>query len=104
MTYSEAIEQLRWYFEYDDGIAADNTTKAAYQIAIKVLERHSEKPPHLMPCICGRKKLQLWWNYVDGGWTYECPDCGRKSKLVKKRKDLNKAWNDMIEKETGDYE
>lgn len=39
MTYKEAIERLKWYFEEDDGGAAENITKMAYQIAIKALER-----------------------------------------------------------------
>lgn len=43
MTYKEAIEQLMWYFESDNGIAADNTTKKAYRIAVKVLKQYVDK-------------------------------------------------------------
>ena len=38
MTYKEAIEKLKWYFECDDGGAAENCTKTAYQMAIEALE------------------------------------------------------------------
>ena len=46
MNTKEAIEQLKWYFECDDGIAAEMVTKEAYQIAVQALEeieqyRHS---------------------------------------------------------------
>ena len=38
MTKSEAIEQIKWYFEMDDGTAADNVTKRAINMAIEALE------------------------------------------------------------------
>lgn len=46
MNAKEAIEQLKWYFECDDGIAAETCTKEAYQMAVQALEeieqyRHS---------------------------------------------------------------
>ena len=33
------IEQLVWYFEADDGLGADTTTKEAFKIAIKALQK-----------------------------------------------------------------
>lgn len=39
MTVKEAIEQLRWYFEQDDGTAAEKITKEAAQMAINALEK-----------------------------------------------------------------
>ena len=38
MTREEAIEQIKWYFEMDDGIAADNVTKRAINMAIEALQ------------------------------------------------------------------
>ncbi len=37
MTREEAIEQLKWYFEYDNGLSADKETVEAYKMAIKAL-------------------------------------------------------------------
>lgn len=39
MTRNEAIQQIKWYFECDDGIAADNATKEAVDMAIEALQR-----------------------------------------------------------------
>ena len=39
MTREEAIEQLKWYFEYDNGLSADKETVEAYKMAIKALEQ-----------------------------------------------------------------
>lgn len=96
MTYKEAIKRLKAINKYD---SLCQESHEALDIAIKVLERHSEKPPHLIPCICGRKRFSKWWNYSLGTWSMSCPNCGRTSDHVKHRKDLNKAWNDMIQKE-----
>ena len=47
MTKVEAINQIRWYFEEDDGMAAEGITKEAVNMAIKALEEPSriEKEP-----------------------------------------------------------
>ena len=37
MTREEAIEQIKWYFECDDGIAAEDITKQAIDMAIEAL-------------------------------------------------------------------
>ena len=102
MTYKKAIKSLEELKCYLPSEFTEKTTSytEALDTAITVLMRYSENAPHLLPCICGRKRLQIWWDYVEGGWIYECPNCGRKSKLVKKRKELNKAWNDMIQGES----
>lgn len=43
MEIKEAIEQLKWYFENDDGGAAENKTKEAAYMAISALEKQEEK-------------------------------------------------------------
>lgn len=48
MTKSEAIEQIKWYFEMDDGIAADDATKRAISMAINALE---EQPRPIDPTV-----------------------------------------------------
>lgn len=37
MTREEAIEQIKWYFEEDDGISAEDITKEAVDMAIEAL-------------------------------------------------------------------
>lgn len=37
MTNGEAIEQLRWYFDEDDGTGSDSSTKKAIVMAIEAL-------------------------------------------------------------------
>lgn len=37
MTREEAIERIKWYFEEDDGIAAEDVTKEAIVMAIEAL-------------------------------------------------------------------
>ena len=39
MIREEAIEQLKWYFEYDNGLSADKETVEAYRMAVKALEQ-----------------------------------------------------------------
>lgn len=47
MEIREAVEQLEWYFECDDGIAAENKTKRAAIMAISALEKQvGKKPTH----------------------------------------------------------
>lgn len=41
MTIGEAIEQIKWYFEEDDGIGAEPITKEAVSIVITTLEKLS---------------------------------------------------------------
>ena len=47
MNTEEVIEQLKWYFECGDGIAADARTKEAFQIALQALEEN-ERYRHSM--------------------------------------------------------
>lgn len=39
----EAIKQLKWYFEEDDGTGSDSSTKKAYEVALEALK---EEPRH----------------------------------------------------------
>ena len=57
MEIKEAIEQIKWYFEKDDGEAAENKTKEAAYMAISALEKQEAKKP--------------FYN----GMNYECPYC-----------------------------
>ena len=43
MTREEAIEQIKWYFEKDDGISAEDITKEAVYMAIEALSREQKK-------------------------------------------------------------
>ena len=48
MTRKEAIERIKWYFEEDDGISAEDITKEAIDMAIEALEN---KPTPCEKCI-----------------------------------------------------
>lgn len=48
MTREEAIKQIKWYFEMDDGIAADDATKRAINMAINAL---GEQPRPIDPTV-----------------------------------------------------
>lgn len=39
MIKEKAIEQIKWYFEEDDGIAAEDVTKEAINMAIEALQQ-----------------------------------------------------------------
>lgn len=97
MTYKEAIKELRHLRE----ICLIWQNKEALDIAIKALERLTDKPK-LQPCICGRKRFRMW--FQNGQMFYECPSCGRVSPPAKSQRGLVRAWNDMIQKEMSDLE
>lgn len=48
MTREEAIKQIKWYFEMDDGISADDVTKRAINMAINAL---GEQPRPIDPTV-----------------------------------------------------
>ena len=83
MTRDEAIEQLDWYFNEDDGIAADNQTHAAYAtlriIAFSYGGCATKSKGSLMICpSCG--KVSAWNSYFSA---YICPICGWKGDMNK---------------------
>lgn len=46
MTREEAISQIKWYFEEDDGMSAEGITKEAVSMAIEALEKQIPKKPN----------------------------------------------------------
>ena len=53
MTKKEAIERIKWYFEEDDGISAEDITKEAVDMAIEALKNEPipcEKCIHVKSC------------------------------------------------------
>ena len=77
MTRDEAIKQLYWYFNEDDGIAADDKTHAAYAtlrtIAFSYGGCSTERKDFLVICPVCRDIMK--WNTALGN--YRCPTCGR---------------------------
>ena len=78
MTRDEAIEQLDWYFNDDDGIAADHVTHAAYatlrNIAFSYDGCSTERKDSLIlsRCpVCGG--VTSWSDYFV---RYICSSCG----------------------------
>lgn len=76
MTRDEAIKQLDWYFNEDDGIAADNKTHAAYA-ALRIIGYSYDgcatvNDSLLSICpVCGG--VTSWSDYFG---RYICSSCG----------------------------
>lgn len=97
MTMEEAIEQIKWYFEEDDGISAEDITKKAVYMAIKALRRETPKNPviNLVSNADGSRRLVEGWTedallcpvcHTYFGEVYDegyCRKCGQK--LIQKR-------------------
>lgn len=76
----EAIKQLKWYFEKDDGTGADSSIKKAYEVAIKALK---EEPRIKAKWVFGTTMNRGWMKCSNccvsqtpcGTFSY-CPNCG----------------------------
>ena len=58
----------------------------------------------LLPCVCGRKKLECWCS-VDAGVGYElyvCPNCDLEAPKGKTNRQAKLNWNAMIEEKMKD--
>ena len=84
MTKEEAIEQLKWYFEYDDGTASESVTKEAYKLAIEALKQPKKTGKWLGAsdgydwygkCSCCRAEININSWYTPFNY---CPKCGAK--------------------------
>ena len=56
-----------------------------------------KKREKLLPCVCGRKRLECWVNAVDCIKTVRCPICGLEAKGSTEYESRH-AWNEMIKK------
>ena len=76
LTRDEAIKQLDWYFNEDDGIAADDKTHAAYAtlrlIAFSYGGCGTKKKDSMIICPTFGK-IASWNSYFE---SYICPVCG----------------------------
>ena len=50
MTREEAIKQIKWYFEEDDGGAAEDITKEAVRMAVEALEKQTTDVVEVVRC------------------------------------------------------
>lgn len=74
MTIEEATEQLKWYFECDDGTGSDSSMKKAYKVVIEALA-----------------KMKAIQEVIDMPFEWEQDDRRRYAKIVNiVRKDLTK--------------
>lgn len=96
MTREEAIKQIKWYFEMDDGISADDVTKRAINMAINAL---GEQPRPIDPTVevdlasgvvpkgalnrvTNPPKVTIHVNRPKGNWDFagdnmfRCTECG----------------------------
>lgn len=53
------------------------------------------KPPRMIPCVCGRKRTETWWdsNKDNKGWFRKCYHCGFEGERVPTLIRLNYGWN-----------
>lgn len=96
MTYKDAVRILNILREYGE---LNEIERNAIALAVKRLKSSIRNIEKQLPCICGRKRLSKWWDYSLGTWSMSCPNCGRISDHVEHKRDLNKVWNQMIQKE-----
>lgn len=54
----------------------------------------------LLPCVCGRRRLVLWWG--NHGESYACPICGSEGESGKNNRQARLNWNKMIEEKMKD--
>ena len=71
MTRDQAIEQLDWYFDSDDGGAADPVTKEAYQTLKTIVMTYPVISPTALCPNCS--SLVVWNSYFS---RYICSKCG----------------------------
>lgn len=77
MTRDEAIEQLDWYFEQDDGIAADPVTKEAYKTIHSIAMSYggcASSSYYASTIVCPVCRGVAGWNSYFG--CYRCGICG----------------------------
>lgn len=100
MTNREAIEILTdraRLADYLNSELVDGIDIMAVNMAIAALEKQEQKTTEKrLPCSCGRKRLETWWSWDNDSWYLKCPVCGKKSSPVKKKSDLNTAWNNAV--------
>lgn len=52
----------------------------------------------LLPCKCGRKRLEQWWR-AEGGTYFVCPNCGTKAQEGRNEREARENWNVLMEGE-----
>ena len=68
----------------------------AISIAINDMRKRVYKRlPPLKPCVCGRKRIDLWLS-TDKTYFYMCPNCGRKAWSDETVRGARECWNNYI--------
>ena len=76
MTREEAIEQIKWYFEEDDGISAEDITKEAVYMAIEALQADTEAYSYSISVCDSCKYIHVPFTH------YPCSNCYDHEKYV----------------------
>lgn len=87
----EAIKQLKWYFEEDDGTGSDSSTKKAYEVALEALKEEPRKTARWIPlqdgyffkrrphkCSACGNILEFEGVNAGRGDANYCPNCGKR--------------------------
>lgn len=69
--------------------------------AIKLLKANGysvikkPEPVKLLPCVCGRKRIDLFYTFngLGSGRFYKCPKCGLTSNKGKNEREAKILWN-----------
>ena len=73
--------------------------------AIKLLKANGysvtkkPEPVKLLPCVCGRKRLSLWYMMGSGNEFYKCPNCDFAGESAKTTREAKILWNEAVERE-----
>ena len=54
----------------------------------------------LLPCKCGRKRLEQLWRF-EGGTYFACPNCGKIAPDGRNEREARKNWNALMEVDDG---
>ena len=60
-----------------------------------ILTKKRKPLPKLLPCNCGRKRIDLWYQ-TPRGYVYKCPICGRKGIGGLTKQEARENWNKKV--------
>ena len=76
----------------------DELKYAAEKLGYNLVKKKEYIP--LKPCpICGKKRTEIWYSMSEPRGDFrKCKNCEFKGGIVAKKRDLNQAWNDAVDR------